>query len=160
MPRSIRLMAWAGRNKELTMRKHLVYGLFGLVLASPACAQEYYNGAPAYGPGYGSPEEVTITAPRHHPQRSDIGAPIEDVALSRQVRVDDLDLRSHWGVRILRDRIQTTAHLLCDRLEAFYPATTGDSPSCYRAAVADAMEQADFVIARARANGGYANDVP
>src|SRR5690348_15117927 len=74
---------------------------FGFAASAPA--QEYtysYRTAPGY---YGPPpEEVIIEAPRYHaPQRSTIGAPIEDVAMSRTIRFDDLDLRTPWGARAL-----------------------------------------------------------
>ena len=93
-------------------------GALGLVLAaSSAGAQQY--GAPA-GPGYynyGPPEEVIVTPPPYARQRSAIGAPIIDASISRPVRYDDLDLRSGWGVRELRDRVSFTARTLCSQLE-------------------------------------------
>ena len=125
--------------------------------ATAASAQEYtysYRTGPGY---YGPPpEEVIIEAPRYyHPQqRSSIGAPIEDVAMSRTIRFDDLDLRTDWGVYSLRDRIAYTARTLCKRLDFAYPVSTSDSPDCYRTAMDDGMAQADAAIAQAR---GYAS---
>jgi UrcA family protein len=119
--------------------------------ASAAPAQEY--GYDDTGPGYYDPppEEVIIEAPRyHHPERSTIGAPIEDVAMSRTVRFDDLDLRTPWGARALRDRISYTARTLCNRMDFMYPVSTSDSPPCYRTAYEDGMAQADAAIAQAR----------
>jgi len=79
--------------------------------AFPAAAQDYgrYNDAPG---AYSSTEEVIIQAPRYRgPQRSTIGAPIEDVALSAPVRFDDLDLTTDWGVRKLHTRIFVAARM-------------------------------------------------
>jgi UrcA family protein len=131
-------------------------GVLGLA-ASSALAQEYtysYRTAPGY---YGPPpEEVIIEAPRYRaPQRSTIGAPIEDVAMSRTIRFDDLDLRTGWGARALRDRIAYTARTLCNRMDFVYPISTSDSPPCYRTAYEDGMAQADAAIAQAR---GYASE--
>jgi UrcA family protein len=123
--------------------------------ASAAPAQEYggYDHGPVY---YGSPsEEVIIEAPRYHqPERSTIGAPIEDVAMSRTIRFDDLDLQTAWGAHALRERIRYTARRLCNRMDFAYPISTSDSPPCYRTAFEDGMAQADAAIAEAR---GYAN---
>jgi UrcA family protein len=124
----------------------------GLALvASSAKAQDYDNQPTAYQNGPN--EQVEVYAPRHH-QRSTIGAPIEDVSMSRPVRYDDLDLRTAWGARTLKNRIRTTAHLLCERLDAFYPISTDDSPPCYSTAVNQAMYQADATIHNARAYAG------
>jgi UrcA family protein len=118
--------------------------------AFPAAAQDYgrYNDAPG---AYSSTEEVIIQAPRYRgPQRSTIGAPIEDVALSAPVRFDDLDLTTDWGVRKLHTRIFVAARRLCERLDNRYPITVSDgAPSCYRQAVDDAMAQADAAVDRA-----------
>jgi len=125
--------------------------------ATAAPAQEYtysYSASPGY---YGPPpEEVIIEAPRYHaPQRSTIGAPIEDVAMSRTIRFDDLDLRTPWGARALRDRIAYTARKLCNQMDFAYPISTSDSPPCYRTAYEDGMAQADAAIAQSR---GYASE--
>ncbi len=123
--------------------------------ASAAPVQEY--GSYDQGPGYYGPppEEVIIQAPRYRaPERSTIGAPIENVAMSRAVRFDDLDLRTAWGAHALRERIRYTARRLCNRMDFAYPISTSDSPPCYRTALEDGMAQADAAIAEAR---GYAN---
>lgn len=123
--------------------------------ATAAPAQEYnsYDQGPGY---YGPPpEEVIIQAPRYRaPSRSTIGAPIENVAMSRAIRFDDLDLRTAWGAHALRERIRYTARTLCNRMDFAYPISTSDSPPCYRTALEDGMAQADAAIAAAR---GYAN---
>lgn len=125
------------------------------VVATGARAQDRY-----YGPYYGAApqEEVIVRSPRRTPQRSAIGAPIVNVAFSRSVRFDDLDLRTGWGVHVLRDRIGRTARTLCRDLDDRYPVSYDGSDSsswpvdsrCYRDAVADAMEQARPAIEAAR----------
>src|ERR1700761_7364812 len=70
------------------LRMALLAGVIGLGFTTAASAQDY--GRPVYSAN--GPEEITITAPHRHTERSEIGAPIEDVALSRPVRYDDLDL--------------------------------------------------------------------
>jgi UrcA family protein len=116
-----------------------------MLSATPVVAQDYRSGV--YDD---SMERVIITAPRPPHERSAIGAPIVDVAISREIRVDDLDLRTGYGVRMLERRVSDTAHDLCRRLDMRYPIATSDSPPCFEAAYDDAMAQADAAIARAR----------
>ncbi len=131
----------------------------GLALAaSSAQAQDYggsYDNGPAYAPA--PPEEVTVYGPHRGEERSGIGAPIENLSISRPVRTDDLDLRTEWGANTLRQRIVYTADRLCRELDAVYPdgfyPPTSDSPPCRRTAIEDAMDQADAAIARARGYG-------
>lgn len=121
-----------------------------IMLAAPSVsAQDYYDDT-AYDRG--PTEEVIVQAPEYYRQQRDsaTGAPIVDVAMSREVRFDDLDLRSRWGVRELRTRVSATARQLCDRLNVRYPAATSDSPDCFRTAYNDAMAQAEEAIERAR----------
>jgi UrcA family protein len=100
-----------------------------------------------------------VIAPRHRhsEERSDIGAPIGDVGLTRPVRFDDLDLSTPWGAQRLRERIRYTARAMCKRLDAEYPVNAPDEPrdafgstNCYRDAIADGMDQADQAIAQAQ----------
>ena len=142
----------------------LAASAFGLALAvSSANAQDYnpnyapppnygpnYASPPGYGPASGPPEEITVYGPRRHEQRGDLGAPIQDVAISQAVRFDDLDLRTEWGARELRHRIEYTARVMCQRLDTMYPIKADDSPPCYRTAVDQAMYQADSAISQAR----------
>lgn len=137
---------------------------FCLALAATAA------GAQDYGPNNGPApneelrnEEVIVTASPHG-QRSANGAPIETVSVTRAVQASDDELRSPEGAREFRARIRFAAHTLCQRLEAFYPASYDDSRDrCYRRAVADAMGEADRAIAAARGGnyagyGGYDDD--
>lgn len=134
------------------MRVVLLAGAISLGFAAAASAQEYdrYGDQVAYHDN-GPPEEITVYAPRHHqPDRSDIGAPIENVALSQPVRYDDLDLTTNWGARRLNDRMRETARVLCRKLELRYTPVEGDRDSCYRQTVADAQDRVDEAIDRAR----------
>jgi UrcA family protein len=98
----------------------------------------------------GDQDEVIVQAPRHYQERSTIGAPIENVAVSRAVRYDDLDLRTDWGARELEHRINQAASSACDELDTRYPIATSDSPPCYSSAVQDAKYDAQAAIGRAR----------
>jgi len=119
----------------------------GLALAAPANAQQYdrYD-----QPTYSSDEEVVVTAPRYHARSSTTGAPIRDVAYSREVRFDDLDLRTAWGAHALKMRVRATASDLCQKLNIRYPVSADNSPPCFQTAVHRAMYQADRAISDAR----------
>ena len=147
-------MIWENTTMPRT-RLLLAAGALGLALAAPSAnaQDDYPNSAPppGYGPASGPPESITIYGPRRHEERGDLGAPIEDVAMSRAVRFDDLDLRSNRGARELKHRIEYTARVMCQRLDAMYPISADDSPPCYRTAVDQAMYQADAAISQARA---------
>jgi UrcA family protein len=120
--------------------------VFGLALGSTAAlAQDYYDGP------YDRPsEEVTVTAPRHQERSSSTGAPIRDVAISREIRINDLDLRTRRGAHALYERVSYTARRLCENLDRRYPVPAVDNPPCYRNAMDDAMAQADEAVREAR----------
>ena len=107
--------------------------------------------AQAYGESdYDNGDEVVVQAPRHYRETSPIGAPIEDVSISRVVRYDDLDLRTHWGASELRNRVNAAASSACEEMDTMHPIATSDSPPCYSTAVRDGMNQANYAIDRAR----------
>lgn len=123
------------------MNKRLTLLALGLALAATSAS------AQSYSESNGPNEVITVTAPpKHEQQRSSIGAPIVNVALSREVRYDDLDLRTARGAHALRDRVRSTARDLCRELDQRYPAAEDDIGSCQRHAVYDAMAQADAAI--------------
>jgi UrcA family protein len=130
--------------------------LVGLALAAPSAhAQAAYDDGASYayddGASYqNGPDEVIIQAPRYHQRYSQIGAPIEDVAISRIVPYDDLDLRTDWGARELRARVFQAAYSACDEMDVAYPVSTADSPSCYRTAIHSGMRHARDAIGAAR----------
>jgi UrcA family protein len=121
----------------------------GLALATPASAQQYdrYDD-PSYRNS--SDEQIEVTVPRYHPRSSTTGAPIRDVALSREVRFDDLNLRTAWGAHQLKVRIRSAATDLCQKLNIRYPVSADNSPPCFQTAVHRAMYQADRAIGDAR----------
>jgi UrcA family protein len=134
------------------MRNKLLLGAAALaanamMFAAPAAtAQEY-------GYGYRDVsynENVEVTVPRYHPERSPLGAPYRYVSMSRPVYVGDLDLRTRHDTRVLRDRLSATARSLCRQLDIRYPITAPGSPGCYTTAMNDAMYRADIAIAQAR----------
>jgi UrcA family protein len=149
---SWRLVMSAHRFSNVARRLPLlVVAACGLALSTgTAGAQDYdrYDNAPYAST---SDEQIEVIVPRHH-TRSAIGAEVRDVAFSREVRVDDLDLRTLRGERVLRARIRNTAGELCHRLDVRYPVTTQDSPPCFRRAVENAMYRADGLIENARAS--------
>ncbi len=136
------------------------------VTASPVAAQSYgfdndYNDDSGYAAPAPGTEEVIVTAPRYRaPARGHLGGDIVNVRMSREVRVDDLDLDSYEGRHELLTRVRSTAQRLCDRLDRFYPVGVEDSGytgaygtgtrGCVRQAVARAMDQADVAIRDAR----------
>ncbi len=119
----------------------------GLLAVTPGFAQDRYEDVDYHA---GPIERIEVTAPPYRHERSSIGAPIQDVAMSREVRFDDLDLATRDGAWELRSRVRETARDLCNRLSVRYPVATEDSPPCYRTAVASAMDQVNDVIAQAR----------
>ena len=133
-----------------SFRFGLLASVFGVaIVASAAVAQDYDSSQVAYHNS--GDDEVTVYAPhRYQPDRSSIGAPIVNVALSRAVRYDDLDLRTGFGVRKLNERIRYTARVLCQQIHIRYVITEGEQDSCYRETVADAQDRADAAIDHAR----------
>jgi UrcA family protein len=126
----------------------------GLALASPASAQQYDRyGDPSYR---NSDEQIEVIAPRYHERSSTTGAPIRDVAMSREVRFDDLNLRTAWGAHQLKVRIRYAANDLCQKLNIRYPVSADNNPPCVQTAVHRAMFQADRAISDAR-NEAYQN---
>ena len=122
----------------------------GFLLAASSASAQYA------GPGYGpeSSEQVYVYGPHRPIERGYSGAPVENLSIARPVRYDDLDLRTAWGARVLRQRVAVSADRLCRQLDAIYPTTvyplSTESQDCYWQALGDAIYQADSAIARAR----------
>jgi UrcA family protein len=110
--------------------------------AASAGAQSYSDDRDSYVAN----ERVIVTAPPTYGRGSTTGAPIRDVAFSREVRIDDLDLHTRWGQRALYGRIHATARSLCRKLDMMYPVSADNNPDCYRTAVDNAMAQAYDMI--------------
>ena len=133
------------------MLKYAKYGLLAaataLALSAGAKAQDYYSDT-AYDRDRDT-ETVTVTAPRYMP-RGHLGGDIVNASLSKEIRTDDLDLRTAWGAQRLISRVKFTARALCDQLDVRYPIATPEHQHCYENAVSEGLEQADRVIADAR----------
>ena len=80
---------------------------------------------------------------------SDLGAPIEQVTLSRRVSFSDLDLATHSGAVALKKRVQEAARATCKQLDELYPLEEKNAPACIDKAVADSSRQVDEAIAAA-----------
>ena len=124
-------------------------GAFALCLAASSSSAQDYNDEPD---SYRAGEQVIVVAPPYHGRSSTTGAPIRDVAMSREVFIGDLDLRTRWGERALLTRVRSTARTLCNKLDHMYPVSDDNSPDCYRTAVDNAMAQAYDAIDRARSD--------
>jgi UrcA family protein len=103
----------------------------------------------------GSSDTITVTAPRHVERttvgRSSIGAPIEDVTVSRRVSHHDLDLKSPAGRETLNRRITEAAQAECRELARIYPVGRPDSRQCARIAIAGTRDAVDLAIKSASA---------
>jgi UrcA family protein len=148
-------------SKAMLAQILAISALASVFAASAATAQDYNDYPPR--PTARPADEVIVIAPRgrHYDSshRSDIGAPIETVSLSRPVRFDDLDLSTRWGAQRLRERVRYAAQQMCRRLDTEYPVNAADEPrdafgsgNCYRDAVADGMDQADQAIEQAQSD--------
>lgn len=123
--------------------------------ATAAGAQEYgsYENALYQAPS----ESVDVSVPRYAPGRDRYGAPYRNISMSKDVYFGDLNLRTRYGVRILRSRISQTARVMCHQLNVRYPITAPNSPGCYTTAMGDAMAQAQVAIADARGYDRYSH---
>lgn len=91
-------------------------------------------------------QEVVVEAP--HVEGTKVnGAP----ALSIIYKIDyaDLNLGTHSGAVELEKRITDSATKACAQLEKLYPDLKEPQPSCVKAAVKNAMAQANRAIAAA-----------
>jgi UrcA family protein len=71
----------------------------------------------------------------------------EVMTITHRVEVADLDLTMYADVKELEKRIADKAKVACEQLAALYPTANPDIPGCVRDAVANAMEQAEQLIA-------------
>ena len=126
----------------------IALGLAAAPAAFAASDDEYVEDEATADTTVVADDEIVVTAPRA--RRGEYGAPIRNVAMSRDVSFADLDLTTNDGARALEARIRSTARNLCRQLEVMHPVATDDSPPCYETAVDDAMIQATAAIADAR----------
>lgn len=77
---------------------------------------------------------------------------VDLIHLSRAVSYADLDLATESGAEELRQRVEDTAHALCEQIQREHPfadETFLPSGSCVEEALKGAMAEADAVIAAA-----------
>jgi UrcA family protein len=133
-------------------RLSLLAAAAGLAFAvSPAMAQGYAYGAPAYGPT----EEVIVTAPpilRGEGGNLDVPG---RATMSIPVRYDDLNLTSGSGARALRHRVRMAARDVCVQLAAAAPVRQLNGTSCYKTALDNGLVRADAAIRDARLSYYY-----
>ena len=126
-----------------TLRKSAAIGVaavLGLAFAAPVIAQDDGYG---YGYGYGNDgSDVTVRASPRGERDPATGAPLDYVSVTRTVSYRDLDLRTGYGVRTLRDRIERAAFDACNDIEMHYVPVNDDMRACIRAATREAMYQA------------------
>ena len=96
-------------------------------------------------------EVIIVTAPREVHKvvgRSASGVPIEEISISYEVGIADLDLTTSSGLAELETRIGNAAKLACWALDEVTPLIPTD-PSCVTKAIAGAAEQKKQAIAAA-----------
>jgi len=105
---------------------------------------------------YETREEITVYAPYVHHRtigRSAIGAPIEEISLSRGVDYSDLDLSRWDDVQLLDYRIRQAAYVACDALnreypESLYPSYQSSASNCVARATNEGRAQARLAVAQ------------
>src|ERR1700744_2702179 len=103
------------------IRMALLASALGALFIAPAVAQQYDD----------STENVIVTAPNFHAERSTLGLPGK-LSLTREVSYRDLDLNTREGARELRARVRDTAREICDQLNDAYPVREqAGEPKCY-----------------------------
>lgn len=119
----------------------------GLALALTVGAGMFIGTPSAFAQS--EPGTITVIAPRtiNTVGRSAIGAPIQDISMSRAVSYTDLDLRTPAGQGELANRITVAARDACDQLDREYPNGTPDRATCVQKARASAQGQIDRAIA-------------
>ncbi|MGO8858043.1 MAG: UrcA family protein [Steroidobacteraceae bacterium] len=77
------------------------------------------------------------------------GAPILDVSVSYGVKIDDLDLASHYGPIQLEKRVRDAAMAACKEISRQYPDSTPSDDICAKAAADKAMVKVHELVAAA-----------
>ena len=96
-------------------------------------------------------DEITVMAPRgivrEKVGRSALGAPIEEISLTRRVSFADLDLHRRADVNELERRVKLTAKAACDQLTRLYPLDQSPSDrDCKADAVKGGMQQVEMLV--------------
>jgi UrcA family protein len=96
--------------------------------------------------------EVTVSAARETKivvGHSAIGAPVEQITVTRRVSYADLDLASKSGADALEKRVNETAKSSCEDLDKHYPLETSTAGDCTNAAIKLAMVQVREAVSAA-----------
>jgi UrcA family protein len=102
-------------------------------------------------------EEITIIAPhevqRKEVGRSNLGAPVEVISITRRISYAGMDLTKPANVSDLEKVIKDTANDSCKEIENQYPEamypTVPASQNCAKTATNDAMKQLNAAVAAA-----------
>ena len=100
-------------------------------------------------------EEVVVEAPvvrRKVSATSPTGYTTETIQLKRQVTYADLDLTEEADIRVLEERIKTTAKEACQALDDMLDRDQQDETAvfrCTKQAIKDARKEVDAVVAAA-----------
>jgi UrcA family protein len=96
--------------------------------------------------------QITVIAPRIIRQevgRTNSGAPVEMISLTRRVDYKDLDLKQQASVAELETRVNEVAQEACAQLARVYPLSDPQTPDCVKDAVEKAMAQVKVAVAAA-----------
>jgi UrcA family protein len=96
--------------------------------------------------------QITVIAPRLVRQevgRTNSGASVEMISLTRRVDYKDLDLKRQVSVAELETRVKEVAEEACAQLARVYPLSDPQTPDCVKDAVEKAMAQVKAAVAAA-----------
>jgi UrcA family protein len=96
--------------------------------------------------------QITVIAPRLVRQevgRTNSGAPVEMISLTRRVDYKDLDLKQQVSVAELETRVKEVAEEACAQLARAYPLSDPQTPDCVKDAVQKAMVGVKAAVAAA-----------
>jgi len=101
--------------------------------------------------------EVVVEAPRAQVTHSSAnGIPTEVITIRHRVSYKDIDISNYSGAKVLEQRVKDAATEACKQIKTLYPneLVTMDEAACEKAAIDDAMVQANAAIAAARKAAG------
>jgi len=101
--------------------------------------------------------EVVVEAARPQVTHSTAnGFPIDVITIRHRVSYKDIDISTNAGAEVLQQRIKDAAKEACKDIDKLYPNVFVSSgvAVCEKAAIDDAMVQANAAIANARKTAG------
>jgi UrcA family protein len=123
-------------------RRNWIVAAACVVASAPVAAQRV--GDPIF--------QITVIAPRLVRQevgRTNGGAPVEMISLTRRVDYKDLDLKQQVSVAELETRVKEVAEEACAQLARAYPLSDPQTPECVKDAVQNAMAEVKAAVAAA-----------